>query len=297
MIQRFKKLVFYFLFFCIFIGTYSCKNETLREDEFAIHFDITNANQRKIYISELSSEGEILLDSIKLDKNGSGYYIGKVDNRSMYMIKGEGNLRNFLTLLPDSTEIIKLNAVYDSLTETYGLWVCRKNKRLTDNVALDETSIKAMRRTSSNSMECSGFTASDIILPLQKKVRQNLLLIDSLTTVWQTHMYTSNADSIRGVLDSVLAQARTEQKQLQIKLAVENTTNLVPIYAIYQLFGEQMLLDVNEQIDFDSICAWADRMVLTQRGNPHVDKLKMRMDRLKLLRKQAELEEKNKNIL
>lgn len=297
MIQRFKKLVFYFLFFCIFIGMHSCKNETPREDEFAIHFDITNANQRKIYISELSSEGEILLDSIKLDKNGSGYYIGKVDNRSMYMIKGEGNLRNFLTLLPDSTEIIKLNAVYDSLTETYGLWVCRKNKRFADNIVLDETSLKAMQRTSSNSMECSGFTASDIILPLQKKVRQNLLLIDSLTTVWQTYMYTSDADSIRGVLDSVLAQVRKEQKQLQIKLAVENTTNLVPIYAIYQLFGEQMLLDVNEQTDFDSICAWADRMVLTQRGNPHVDKLKMRMDRLKLLRKQAELEEKNKNIL
>ncbi|MEG2336848.1 MAG: DUF4369 domain-containing protein [Bacteroidales bacterium] len=280
------------------LGFSSCDPQTPKDDEFAIHFDLSNANERKVYISELTVEGEVILDSIRIEKDGSGSYIGKVEHRSMYMIKTENNLLNFVTLLPDSTEIIKVSANYDSLVETYNLWICRKVKeRLAENKNLDKTSLKAIQKVNLHSMECSGFTASDLILPLQKMVRKNLILVDSLSHIWQENLYNPKADSIRLVLDSIYTQVSRQQRQLQIKLAAENTQNLVPIYAIYQLCGERMLLDFENPTDLDSISKWVERMLQTQRGNPHVDKLKMRVDRLKSMQKQNKLKMETPNSI
>jgi peroxiredoxin len=78
----------------------SCK----KHDGFTISGKITNAEEKYLYLDELRVASSIPIDSVKIKKNGSFEFKGKVSYPNFFLLRL--NKKNFVTLLVDTTEQI-----------------------------------------------------------------------------------------------------------------------------------------------------------------------------------------------
>lgn len=82
--------------------TFACKNH----DGFVIKGKISNAEEKYIYLEELKVSSSIPVDSVKLGKDGSFKFEGKISYPNFYLLSLNKN--NFITLLVDTTEKISV---------------------------------------------------------------------------------------------------------------------------------------------------------------------------------------------
>ncbi|MDP2337645.1 MAG: TlpA disulfide reductase family protein [Bacteroidota bacterium] len=73
---------------------------------FVISGKITNAEGKFLYLDELKVSSSILVDSVKLKKDGSFKFKGKIGYPNFYLLRL--NEKNFVTLLVDTTEKITI---------------------------------------------------------------------------------------------------------------------------------------------------------------------------------------------
>jgi len=71
---------------------------------FVISGKITNAKEKYLYLDELKVSSSIPVDSVKLNKDGSFKFKGKISYPNFYLLRI--NEKNFVTLLVDTTEKI-----------------------------------------------------------------------------------------------------------------------------------------------------------------------------------------------
>lgn len=71
---------------------------------FVINGKITNAKEKYLYLDELKVSSSIPLDSVKLSKDGSFEFKGKISYPNFYLLRLDE--KNFVTLLVDTTEKI-----------------------------------------------------------------------------------------------------------------------------------------------------------------------------------------------
>ncbi|HAQ19395.1 MAG TPA: hypothetical protein DCR40_09225 [Prolixibacteraceae bacterium] len=103
---------------------------------FVISGKITNAEEKYLYLDELKVSSSILVDSVKLKKDGTFKFIGKIGYPNFYLLRI--NEKNFITLLVDTTEKITVygdasNFAHDYIVEGSpgSLLVQELNNRLT----------------------------------------------------------------------------------------------------------------------------------------------------------------------
>ena len=82
--------------------TSACK----KHDGFVINGKITNAEGKYIYLEELKVSSSIPVDSVKLKKDGSFRFEGKISYPNFYLLSLNKN--NFITLLVDTIEKISV---------------------------------------------------------------------------------------------------------------------------------------------------------------------------------------------
>jgi len=82
--------------------TFACS----KHNGFVINGKITNAEGKYLYLDELKVSAGILVDSVKLEKDGSFTFKGKISYPNFYLLRL--NERNFVTLLVDTTENISV---------------------------------------------------------------------------------------------------------------------------------------------------------------------------------------------
>lgn len=80
--------------------TFACS----KPNGFVINGKITNAEGKYLYLDELKVSSSILVDSVKLEKDGSFTLKGKINYPNFYLLRL--NEKNFVTLLVDTTERI-----------------------------------------------------------------------------------------------------------------------------------------------------------------------------------------------
>lgn len=80
--------------------TFACS----KPNGFVINGKITNAEGKYLYLDELKVSSSILIDSVKLEKDGSFTFKGKINYPNFYLLRL--NEKNFITLLVDTTERI-----------------------------------------------------------------------------------------------------------------------------------------------------------------------------------------------
>lgn len=77
-----------------------------KPDGFVISGKITNADEKYLFLDELKVSSSIPVDSVKLGKEGSFRFKGKIGYPNFYLLRL--NEKNFVTLLVDTTEKIKV---------------------------------------------------------------------------------------------------------------------------------------------------------------------------------------------
>jgi len=82
------------------ILAFACK----KPNEFVISGKITNAEEKYLYLDELKVSSNVPVDSVKLGKDGSFKFKGKIGYPNFYLLRM--NQKNFITLLVDTTEKI-----------------------------------------------------------------------------------------------------------------------------------------------------------------------------------------------
>lgn len=80
--------------------TFGCK----KPNGFEISGKITNAGGKYLYLDELKVASSMAVDSVKLEKDGSFEFKGKISYPNFYLLRL--NDKNFITLLVDTTEKI-----------------------------------------------------------------------------------------------------------------------------------------------------------------------------------------------
>lgn len=112
--------------------TFACQ----KPDGFVIEGKITNADGKYLYLEELKVSSSVPVDSVKLGKDGSFRFKGKIGYPNFYLLSLKKN--NFVTLLVDTTEKISVYGDAASFSRDYvvqgspgSLLVQELNNRLT----------------------------------------------------------------------------------------------------------------------------------------------------------------------
>ena len=95
-----KKILPFVLFLAAFI--FACH----KPDGFVISGKITNAEGKYLYMDELKVASSIPIDSVKIKKDGSFKFEGKINFPNFFLLRLSE--KNFVTLLVDSTEKISV---------------------------------------------------------------------------------------------------------------------------------------------------------------------------------------------
>lgn len=93
-----KKIFLILLVLAAFIS--ACK----KPNGFVISGKITNAEEKYLYLDELKVAASVPIDSVKIKKDGSFEFKGKIDYPNFFLLRLTD--QNFLTLLVDTTEKI-----------------------------------------------------------------------------------------------------------------------------------------------------------------------------------------------
>lgn len=93
-----KNIFLILLVLAVFIS--ACK----KPNGFVISGKITNAEEKYLYLDELKVAASLTVDSVKIKKDGTFEFKGKIDYPNFYLLRLSGE--NFVTLLVDTTEKI-----------------------------------------------------------------------------------------------------------------------------------------------------------------------------------------------
>jgi peroxiredoxin len=93
----------------------SCK----KHDGFVVKGKITNAEGKYVYLEELKVASSIPVDSVKLGKDGTFKFEGKINYPNFYLLSLNKN--NFITLLVDTTEKISVYGDAANFSRDYAI--------------------------------------------------------------------------------------------------------------------------------------------------------------------------------
>ena len=88
-----------------------------KHDGFVIRGKITNSEGKYLFLDELKVSSSMPVDSVKLGKDGSFEFQGKIDYPNFYLLRLNG--RNFVTLLVDTTEHITVHGDAANFSRDY----------------------------------------------------------------------------------------------------------------------------------------------------------------------------------
>ncbi len=185
----------FYLFLFLALITTACKNNT-----FQISGTLSGPSGGKyIYLDELKSNELNTIDSIKISDDGKFSFKSEVRYPSFFLLKIDDN--NFLTLLAEPGENIKLEASYDSLN--YPLSV-------------------------------SGSKGTESMAEYNRTLRKTIDKLSGLNEIYMQNAESPNLPAIMESLDS-LAQTYLNEINSYTKTYIDNNlTSLVSLVALYQ---------------------------------------------------------------
>jgi thiol-disulfide isomerase/thioredoxin len=210
-----KKLFLYLIAMIVFAG---CKNNSVQ-----IAGTLTNPTPESyIFLDELKSSELKTIDSVKLSDDGSFKFKLEVETPSFYLLKL--NERNFLTMLVNPGEKIKLEANYDSLNYPVSI---------------------------------SGSEGSELMAEYNRTLRKT---IDKLTGLNAIYMQNADSPGLPAVMESLdsMAQSYLSEINTYTKNYIDkNLESLVSLVALYQQVAPNVYVlnpgkDLNYFVKVDS---------------------------------------------
>jgi peroxiredoxin len=203
---------------CGFVGGGCGNNNKQPEDIFVIHGKLKNTNGEKIVLVQMKTDSLKPIDSMKIDDNGEFRFSYKPNDICFYMLKlGEDN---FITLLLNKGEAVEVTGNSRQLANEY---------------------------------KVVGSTGSELLSELNTQTRVNYKKSDSLLGVLETNKESEDFKKIKDECDSLYGIIFANQQQYVQDFIKKNPTSLASLFALYQSFGRQKVLNERDHFRYFKI--------------------------------------------
>ncbi len=234
----------FLIFFSIGVLLNSCwpGGQKGEADQFLLEGNLENAPGNRLEIQELTTNDLIPLDTIETNPDGSFSYRGTIDEAGFYILRA-GEAGNVTLVIEPGEEII-LQGDASNLQDTYSV---------------------------------EGSEGSVLLYELNTRLRRSYERVDSLAAVFEASQYTDSFPEVRERLNQAYNEI-FESHQAYVKSFIsENTHSLASIIALYQFFGNHLLLSESE--DFEYFVKLSESLSKRYPTNRHVMDLKRRVSR------------------
>lgn len=206
------------------------------KNEFTLSGTLTGGEGKMVYLEELTPEGPLFIDSIRLDKKGAFSYRYRMPYESYYNLHVSEN--DYVVLLPQGGEKIRISGDYSQLDRTY---------------------------------DVSGSPESSLLWQLQKYSNMGAETLTEIIALDQRNKTTlSGQDSLaaREVTDSLFRDAFKDQYQFLTRFIRDNRGSLATIIALYKPFnGNMPIIDAEHNMDwYEEVLEGLEELKPT---NPH----------------------------
>lgn len=218
--------------------------EKASSDEFVVNGKLTNFENQKVFISELTPKEIIPLDSSAIQADGSFSFKRKLSSAGFYLLKvgNKEENRNVVTLVLDKGETVEIEADATNLFETY---------------------------------KVKGSTGSEKVIELDKHKNKQYNRVDSIRKEFIAHQKEPDFQVVRTRLDSIYYSIIESRRAFVKQFIKENNTSLVSILGLYEIFGKQPLFNAKD--DYDLFVSTADTLITYHPQSVHAQDLKSRM--------------------
>ncbi len=250
-----KRIIFSIaLLLLIFAGCKFEDKEDKLKNRFILKGNIDTEKPLHITIEELTTTDINVLDTIKTDESGNFSIVKEIDDAGFYIFRIERD--NFITLVIEPGKQITING---------------KSK----NFPLNH--------------EIEGSKDSKLLAELNKKLRYRISKVDSLADLYRESMYDPNFLEIKEDLNVEYTNIFNAHKNYVKEFIKDNPKSLVSIIALYQFFGDRIILSEEEHFEyFESL---SKSLSNKYPANKHVIDLKKRVSSIKREKMQRQLAE------
>ena len=218
------------------------------DKEFTLTGTLANGEGKMVYVEELTPDGPMFIDSIRLDKKGHFEFHYEMPYRSFYNL--HVSVRDYVVLLPQEGEKIDLTGDYTQLDRSY---------------------------------EVSGSPESILLWQLQKYSNYGTDRLMEIVAMDQENRATLHgADSLKAheVTDSLYRDAFKEQYDYLVHFIEENRGSLATIIALYKPFnGDHLIIEPQYNLEwYEEVLAGLEELLPT---NPHTNNFALRVASLR----------------
>lgn len=165
---------------------------------------ISNAAGRTIYLEELMVANLRPVDSVKINKNGEFFFKQHVSIPTFFLLKLSEN--NFITLLVDSAEVVKIKADVLNFAREYMV---------------------------------EGSPGSILVQELNDKLNTTKQRLDSITSLYTLYADRSDYNSLKEQLDKAYEKIVEDQINYSTSFVSEHPFSMASVLALYQKFDNE----------------------------------------------------------
>ncbi len=205
----------YFVLFPVLLANCQMNDAHRDVDHFVLRGQLNNANRLMLEVQELTTSDLIPVDSFETDSQGVFSYRGKLDEAGYFILRVDRD--NYITLVVEPGEEIFVRGDADNLTIQHHV---------------------------------EGSEGSVLLSALSRRLKRNYQKVDSLAEVFRTSQYKQDFFELRSTLDSAYREIFDDQQAYVKQFIRDNPHSLASIIALYQYFGNQLLLRENEHFEY-----------------------------------------------
>lgn len=225
-----------------------------KHDTFTISGTLDGGAGHTLWLEELTPDGPLFIDSIPVDSKGRFSIKYKPPYHSLYNLHTSAD--NYVVLLPDRGEHIKVEGRYDNLSTTYTL---------------------------------SGSPESILLWQLQQFSNDGGRVLNELvdTTLYYQHLLDEGKIDIevvydmKDVTDSIYRLTFREQQDYVCRFIEENQGSLATLIALYKPFNNRLLIDDRDPNCIDWYDLVLEGLEAQMPDNPHTIHFKNTVEHLR----------------
>lgn len=183
-------------------------------NQFTIEGKLENANNEKLYLVELKTDGINKVDSVQLGQNGAFEFTGYTEVAKFFIVRTTP--QNSVTLVVEPEDHITLEGDARNLGNNYTV---------------------------------SGSEGSQEIMQLRKRLESTISSLDSLGKIYQNNPRQENKSDLRNRLNEASRKIVQKQKEYTKDFIDRNINSLASLMALYQQIGPKSYV-LNPQEDF-----------------------------------------------
>lgn len=255
---------------------------------------------RDLTLYELrANTGTVAVESVRLDKNGTGVFHFTGDSLSLFVLQTEpvsdthvadgpdGRRRSRRDLRGDEPQARGEatdgeNAMADAAGGLENRLVLFPTPGGTLRLDAEYTDLPGTARLTDGQ---GGSLDSLHILPFQRTQQAAERLNRKASDHWMSVRYQDDARHIYDSLVQRLDQCYRTQKTESLRLAAQYPHTLIPIYLAQLQFGNRPLFNPQDSADLRTLAEWATAMREALPGNPHVIRFSNNIERLEQLQR------------